>query len=66
MDSKEARALANFLVADFENGMQTTLQVFAAVPNSHLDFKPEAKSKTGLEQRTITLAPVLPKQGEQK
>ena len=48
MDSKEAKTVANFLIADFENEMQTTLRVIQAVPNSHLDYQPDSKSKTGL------------------
>ncbi|MEP7273810.1 MAG: DinB family protein [Acidobacteriota bacterium] len=48
MDSKEARIVADFLIADFENEMQSTLGVIAAVPNDHLDYQPDTKSKTGL------------------
>jgi uncharacterized damage-inducible protein DinB len=48
MDSKEARIVANFLIADFEHEMQITLKVLEAVPNSHLDYTPNAKSRTGL------------------
>jgi uncharacterized damage-inducible protein DinB len=56
MDSKEVKTVANFLIADFENEMQTTLRVFEAVPNSHLDYQPATKSKTGLGLvRHITL-----------
>jgi uncharacterized damage-inducible protein DinB len=56
MDSKEARTVADFLIADFENEMQTTLRVIEAVPNDHLDYRPDAKSKTGLGlMRHITL-----------
>ena len=56
MDSNEARIVADFLVADFENEMQTTLRVIAAVPNDHLDHRPDSKSKTGLGLvRHITL-----------
>ncbi len=49
MDPKEAKALADFLVAEFEYEMQTTLRVLQAVPNSNLDYRPDPKSKTGLE-----------------
>ena len=45
MDSKEAKTVADFLIADFENEMQTTLRVIEAVPNNHLDYRPESKSK---------------------
>jgi uncharacterized damage-inducible protein DinB len=56
MDSKEAKTVADFLIADFENEMQTTLRVFAAVPSSHLDCRPDPKSKTALGLvRHITL-----------
>ena len=56
MDPKEAKTVAEFLVADFTNEMQTTLRVIEAVPNDHLDYKPDSKSKTGLGLvRHITL-----------
>ena len=56
MDSNKTRIVADFLVADFENEMQTTLRVLAAVPNDHLDHRPDSKSKTGLGLvRHITL-----------
>ena len=56
MDSSKARTVADFLIADFENEMQTTLRVIAAVPNDHLDYRPDSKSKTGLGLvRHITL-----------
>ena len=56
MDSREAKTVADFLVADFENEMQTTLRVLEAVPNDHLDYRPDSKSKTGLGLvRHITL-----------
>ena len=48
MDSKEVKTVADFLVADFENEMQATLRVIEAVPTSHLDFRPDAKAKSGL------------------
>jgi uncharacterized damage-inducible protein DinB len=56
MDPKEAKAVADFLIADFENEMQTTLRVFQAVPDTHLDYRPDPKSKAGLGLvRHITL-----------
>lgn len=56
MDSNKAKIVADFLVEDFENEMQTTLRVIAAVPNDHLDHRPDSKSKTGLGLvRHITL-----------
>ena len=48
MDSKQAKIVADFLIADFENEIQSTLRVIQAVPNSHLDYRPDSKSKTGL------------------
>jgi len=48
MDSKQTTTVAEFLLADFENEMQTTLRVIEAVPTGHLDYRPDAKSKTGL------------------
>ena len=56
MDSKEAKTVADFLIADFENEMQTTLRVIEAVSSDHLDYRPDSKSKTGLGLvRHITL-----------
>jgi len=56
MDSKEGKTVADFLIADFENEMQATLRVIAAVPNDHLDYRPDSKAKTCLGLvRHITL-----------
>jgi uncharacterized damage-inducible protein DinB len=56
MNSNETKTVADFLIADFENEMQTTLRVFQAVPNGHLDYRPDSKSKTALGLlRHITL-----------
>ena len=56
MDSNETKTVADFLIADFENEMRTTLRVIAAVPNGHLDYRPDSKSKTALGLvRHITL-----------
>jgi uncharacterized damage-inducible protein DinB len=56
MDFAEAKTVADFLIADFENEMQTTMRVIAAVPEDHLDFQPDAKSKSSLGLvRHITL-----------
>ncbi len=56
MDPKEAKSVADFLAADFENEMATTLRVFEAVPHDALDYRPDPKSKTGLGLlRHITL-----------
>ena len=46
MDSSQAKIIAEFLIADFENEMQTTLRVIETVPIGGLDYRPEAKSKT--------------------
>ena len=48
MDFKEAKTVADFLITDFENEMQTTLRVIESVPNGPLDYRPESKSKTAL------------------
>lgn len=56
MDAQEAKTIANFLIGDFENEMQTTLRVLGAVPNERLDYTPDGKSKTALGLvRHITL-----------
>jgi len=48
MSSTDAKAVADFLVGDFEQEMQITLRVLSAVPNQHLDYRPDPKGKTGL------------------
>ncbi|MGH9786222.1 MAG: DinB family protein [Terriglobia bacterium] len=48
MGPQEAKTIAEFLIADFSMEMQTTLGVLGAVPKDRLDYKPDAKSKTGL------------------
>jgi uncharacterized damage-inducible protein DinB len=54
MDS--TKTVADFLVADFESEMQTTLRVIEAVPDDRLDYRPDPKAKTGLGLvRHITL-----------
>ena len=56
MGPQEAKTVADFLVADFAMEMQTTLGVLGAVPQDRLDYKPDAKSKSGLSLvRHITL-----------
>jgi uncharacterized damage-inducible protein DinB len=56
MDSNQVKTVADFLITDFENEMQTTLRVIQAVPSNHLDYRPDSKSKTGLGLvRHITL-----------
>jgi uncharacterized damage-inducible protein DinB len=48
MNSDQTKTVADFLIADFENEMQTTLRVIEAVPGGHLDYRPDSKSKTAL------------------
>jgi hypothetical protein len=48
MTPGEAKSIAAFLIADFENEMQTTQRVLAAVPADRLEYQPDAKAKTGL------------------
>ncbi len=48
MSPNETKIVADFLIADFEYEMQTTLNVIQAVPNGHLDYSPDSKSKTAL------------------
>ncbi len=48
MGSAEAKTVADFLVADFEQEIPTTLRVLAAVPIGRLDYRPDSKGKTGL------------------
>ena len=48
MNPNEAKTVANFLLADFAYETQTTLRVLAAVPTTHLDYRPDEKAKTGL------------------
>ncbi|MEZ5362606.1 MAG: DinB family protein [Bryobacterales bacterium] len=56
MTPEEAKTIAAFLAADYEQEMQTTANVLSAVPTDHLDYQPDAKSKTGLGLvRHITL-----------
>ncbi|MBI1791696.1 MAG: DinB family protein [Acidobacteria bacterium] len=56
MNSNEAKSVADFLIADFANEMQTTLRVIEAVPAGHLDYRPDLKAKSALGLvRHITL-----------
>jgi uncharacterized damage-inducible protein DinB len=48
MNPRDAKTIADFLIGDFENEMQTTLRVIAAVPRNNLDYRPDGKSRTGL------------------
>jgi uncharacterized damage-inducible protein DinB len=56
LNSTEAKTVADFLIAEFEYEMQSTVKVLQAVPAGNLDYRPDAKSKTGLGLvRHITL-----------
>jgi uncharacterized damage-inducible protein DinB len=56
MEPREAKVIANFLMGDLENEMQTTLRVFKAVPSGKLHYQPDPVSKTALGLlRHITL-----------
>jgi uncharacterized damage-inducible protein DinB len=56
MNPAEAKAVAQFLLADMANEVSTTTRVLSAVPAGRLDYKPDAKSKTALGLvRHITL-----------
>ena len=48
MSSTDVKTIADFLIADFESEMATTLSVLGAVPTDHLDYRPDPKSRTGL------------------
>ena len=48
MNSNETKNVADFLIADLEIEMQTTLRVLAAVPDGDLGYRPDDKSKTAL------------------
>jgi uncharacterized damage-inducible protein DinB len=56
LNSTEAKTVADFLITEFEYEMQSTVKVLQAVPAGSLDYRPDAKSKTGLGLvRHITL-----------
>jgi uncharacterized damage-inducible protein DinB len=56
LNSTEAKTVADFLITEFEYEMQSTVKVLQAVPATSLDYRPDAKSKTGLGLvRHITL-----------
>lgn len=48
MDSSQAKTVADFLIADFEAEMPTTLRVLGAVPTGHLAYRPDPKAKTAI------------------
>jgi uncharacterized damage-inducible protein DinB len=54
--SENLKTIADFLLGDMESEMTLTKSVFGAVPADHLDYAPDAKSKTALGLlRHITL-----------
>ena len=56
MSPQEAKSVAEFLIADFEQEVETTQRVLAAVPADQLDYQPDAKAMTVLGLvRHITL-----------
>ena len=48
MNPEQAKTVADFLIADFEYETQATMRVLQAVPSGKQDYRPDAKSKTGL------------------
>jgi uncharacterized damage-inducible protein DinB len=48
MTPELAKSVADFLIADFEYEIQTTMRVLQAVPSSKQDYRPDTKSKSGL------------------
>ena len=48
MTPETAKTVADFLTADFEYEMQTTMRILAAAPDNHLDYHPDSASKTAL------------------
>ena len=46
MDSTQAKAIADFLIADFEREIPTTARVLEAVPAGKHDYSPDQKSKS--------------------
>jgi uncharacterized damage-inducible protein DinB len=48
MDPTQAKAIAEFLIADFEGEMPATIRVLNAVPNGNLGYRPDEKAKSAL------------------
>jgi uncharacterized damage-inducible protein DinB len=48
MTPQEAKIIGDYLIGDLEREIPTTVRVIEAVPNDRLDYKPDAKSNTGL------------------
>ena len=48
MGLQDMKVIADFLIADFEGEMRTTVGVLGSVSTDHLDYRPDLKSKTGL------------------
>ena len=56
MSPQEEKTVADFVTADFEHEMQTTIRVLGAVTSDNLEYQSDEKSKTGLRVvRHITL-----------
>jgi uncharacterized damage-inducible protein DinB len=56
MTAAEARTISEFLLEEMAREASTTLRVFAAVPDTGLDYRPNAKSKSAIGLlRHITL-----------
>ena len=48
MSPQEARTIGNFLCADLQQEIATTVRVIGAVPADNLSYAPDAKSKSAL------------------
>lgn len=59
MTAHDAKVVAEFLLANLEHELKSTVGVFAAVPDANLDYRSDPKAKTALELiRHITLEDV--------
>jgi uncharacterized damage-inducible protein DinB len=48
MTSAEAKTIADYLLANFEHEMRTTVGVLAAVPTDKLAYQPDSLAKSGI------------------
>ena len=48
MNPPDAKTIADFLVTEYQQEIQTIERVLAAVPAGNLDYQPDGKGKTGL------------------
>lgn len=48
MNAHDAKVVAEFLLANLEHELRTTVGVFAAVPNVNLDYRPDPRAKSAL------------------